>query len=89
MAEEKAEELGEEIGKITHYYSHLGVGIIELSGTLKVGDKIKVKGHTTDIEQIIDSMQIDHKDVAEAKKGDVVGIKVADHVRETDKVYKA
>lgn len=89
MAEEKVEDLGKEIGKITHYYSHLNVGIIDLSDSLKTGDKIKIKGHSTDIEQTVDSMQVDHQDVEEAKKGDVVGIKVSEHVREGDKVYKA
>ena len=82
-------DLGKPIGKITHYYSNIGVGIIELSDSLKVGDKIRIKGHTTDIEETVDSMQIDHKDVEEAKKGDVIGIKVPDHVRETDQVYLA
>jgi len=91
MAEEKAKEegLGKPIGAITHYYGHLGVGIIKLNDTLKTGDKIKIKGHTTDIDQTVDSIQIDHKDVPEAKKGDIVGIKVSDHVREDDQVYKA
>lgn len=90
MAEEKKEEkMGQEIGQMTHYYSKLGVGIIELSDTLKAGDKIKIKGHSTDIEQTVDSIQVDHKDVPEAKKGDVIGIKVNDKIREGDKVYKA
>lgn len=91
MAEEKKveeiEDLGKEIGKITHYYSNLNVGIIELAGELKVGDKIRIKGHSTDIEQDVDSMQINHEDVKEAKKGDVIGFKVSEHVREGDKVY--
>lgn len=77
------------IGKITHYYSKLGVGIIELSGALKVGEKIKIVGHSTDFDQTVDSIQIDHKEVEEAKKGDVVGMKVNDKVREGDEVYKA
>ena len=81
-------DLGKPIGKIEHYYSKLGVGIIKLSNTLKAGEKIKIKGHTTDIEMTADSLQIDHKDVSEAKKGDIIGIKVADKVREDDEVYK-
>lgn len=88
-AEKPAEDLGKEIGKITHFYSHLNVGIITLSAGLKVGDKIKIKGHSTDIEQGVDSMQIDHKDVEEAKSGDVIGIKVSEPVREGDMVYAA
>jgi len=87
--EQTTEDLGKPIGVITHYYGHLSVGIIKLNDTLKTGDKIKIKGHTTDISQNVDSIQIDHKDVPEAKKGDIVGIKVSDHVREDDQVYKA
>jgi len=87
--EKKEEDLGKPIGTITHYYSKIGVGIIELKDAVKVGEKIKIKGHSTDIEQGIDSMQIEHKEVEEAKKGDVIGLKVNDKVREGDKVYKA
>jgi len=79
---------GKPIGSISHFYSKIGVGIIELKDSLNVGDKIKIKGHSSDIEQAIESMQIDHKDVTEAKKGDVIGLKVSDKVREGDKVYK-
>lgn len=79
---------GKLIGAINHYYSKIGVGIIDLKDSLKVGDKIKIKGHSTDIEQDIDSIQIDHAEVPEAKKGDVVGLKVSDKVREGDLVYK-
>lgn len=90
MADEKKEEkMGAEVGKITHFYSKLGVGIVELTDTLKTGDQIKINGHSTDIEQSVDTIQIDHKDVPEANKGDVIGIKVTDKVREGDKVYKA
>lgn len=85
---EKDEKLGKAVGTIEHFYSKLGVGIIKLSDTLKVGDKIKIKGHTTDIEMDVDQIQIDHKDVEEAKKGDVIGVKVGDKVREDDAVYK-
>jgi len=77
------------IGEITHYYSHLGVGIVKLTDALRVGDKIKIQGHTTDISQTVDSIQIDHQDVSEAGKDDVIGIKVADHVREGDQIYLA
>lgn len=85
----KAEEkMGKPVGKIEHYYSKLGVGIVKLNGGLKVGDKIKIKGHTTDIDQTVDSIQINHEDVESAKKGDVIGVKVSDKVREDDKVYK-
>lgn len=76
------------IGKITHFYGRLGVGIIELSDVLKVGDTIRVKGHTSDFTQQISSMQIEHADVSEAKAGDLVGIKVGQKVHEHDFVYK-
>jgi putative protease len=82
MPEEK------EIGKVTHYYGHLSVGIVKLKAALSVGDTIHIKGHTTDITQPVDSIQIEHKDVPSAKKGDVIGLKVKDHVREHDVVCK-
>ncbi len=77
-----------EIGKITHYYGHLNVGIIELSDTLKVGETIHVKGHSEDFNQAVDSLQIEHTSVTEAKSGDSVGIKVAQKVHPGDKVFK-
>jgi putative protease len=78
----------EEIGVITHYYGGLGVAAIKMSKTLNVGDKIKIKGATTEFEQTINSMQVDHKEVKSAKKGDEIGIKVKDRVRKNDKVFK-
>jgi len=78
---------GKCVGAIEHYYSKLGVGIVKLNDKLAVGDKVKIKGHTTDIDQTVDSIQINHEDVQDAKKGDVVGIKVSDKVREEDCVY--
>lgn len=77
-----------EIGKITHYFGHISVGIIELVDALKVGDKIRIKGHTTDLAQDIDSMQIEHATVTEGKVGDSVGIKVSQKVHPGDKVFK-
>ncbi len=77
-----------EIGKVTHYYSHLNVGIIKLSDTVKMGDEIRIKGHTTDVLQRIDSMQVEHQGIDEARAGDVIGILVGDHVRQHDTVYK-
>lgn len=77
-----------EIGKISHYYSKLSVGIIELSDILKVGDNIHIKGHSTDINQSVDSIEVEHQKVNEAKAGESVGIKVIDHVRQNDAVYK-
>ena len=78
-----------ELGKVTHYFSKLGVGAIQITqDSLCVGDTIHVKGHTSDFMQQIDSMQLDGKPVHEATVGQSVGIKMADHVREHDMVYK-
>lgn len=77
------------IGVITHYYGNLGVGIIKIEAEgLKVGDTLHFKGHTSDFQQTVESMQIEHKDMQEAKVGDQVGIKVNEHVREHDQVFK-
>lgn len=75
------------IGKISHYYDNIGVGIIELKGVLKNGDTIHIKGKATDFEETVDSMQIEHEQVDKAKKGDVIGIKVKQKVKEGDEVY--
>lgn len=87
MPEEVIKE-GKLIGKITHYFGNIGVGVVELSGTLKVGDTIRIVGGETDFTQNIDSMEIEHEKVKEAKKGDSVGFKVEQKVREGYKVYK-
>jgi len=77
------------IGEITHFFSNIGVAVVDLFSSLKKGDKIRVVGgQETDFEQEVDSMQIDHKDVKSAKKGDSVGMKVKEKVREGYKVYK-
>ena len=81
----KKEEL---IGKITHSFGKIGVGIVEISKKLNIGDTIHIKGATTDFEQKVDSMQIEHENVDKAKKGDIIGLKVDDKIREEDKVYK-
>lgn len=77
-----------EIGKITHFYNHLNVGIIELSDTLSVGETIHIKGHSDDFSQTVDSIQIEHADVQIAKSGDVIGVRVVGKVHPHDKVYK-
>ena len=77
-----------EIGKISHYYDHLNVGIIELTDVLRVGEAIHIKGHSEDFTQTVDSIQIEHASVLEAKAGDSVGIKVLNKVHPHDKVYK-
>ncbi len=79
----------EAIGTITHYYSHLGVAVAQVNkGTLRTGDSIHIKGHTTDITQAVDSMEFEHQHVEQAGAGQSVGIKVKDHVREHDIVYR-
>ena len=77
-----------EIGKVTDFFAKPVVAGIELSGALKVGDRIHVKGSTTDMEVVVESMQIDRVNITEGKPGDLVGIKVLDRVRPGDKVYK-
>lgn len=89
MADEMPKEkLGKEIGKITHYFTKLGVAIVELSAGLKVGETIHIKGATSDFKQKVDSMQIEHDKIEEAKKGQAIGLKVKEHAREHDVVYK-
>ncbi len=78
----------EVVGMVSDFFAHPVVAGIDLTGTLKAGDKIHILGHTTDLEFIVASMQINNADVAEAKAGDAVGIKVSDRVRIGDKVYK-
>jgi len=76
-----------EIGKVSSYFSNVEVAAIKLSKKLEVGDKVHIKGHTTDFEQGIKSIQIERKDVKKAKKGDHIGIKVSEKVRPNDKVF--
>ncbi|MBN1222674.1 MAG: hypothetical protein JXB23_05465 [Candidatus Aminicenantes bacterium] len=79
----------EEIGKITHYFLKISVGVIELtSGVLQVGDTIHIKGHTTDFYQKVQSMQVEHNSVTSIKTGESAGLKVESPVREHDVVLK-
>lgn len=75
------------IGKITHYYDHIGVAIIKFNKAVKKGEMIAIRGAHTDFTQKIDSMQYDHKDISAAKKGQEVGIKMKEKVHDSDKVY--
>lgn len=77
-----------EIGNVSDFFARPVVAGITLTGTLKVGDKLHIKGHTTDIELIVESMQINNVNVTEGKTGDAIGIKVPDRVRAGDHVYK-
>jgi hypothetical protein len=81
---------GERIGVVTHYYGHLSVAVIKLEPgtTLRVGDNIHVKGHTTDFSQPVESLQVAHAPVNEVGPNDDFGLKVKDHVREHDVVYR-
>ena len=76
------------IGKVSDFFARPVVAAIELTAALEVGDKIHIKGHTTDLELIVDSMQINNVDVKEAKAGDSVGVKVSERARSGDTVYK-
>ena len=78
----------EAIGSVSDFFAHPVVAGIELTGTIKQGDKIHIKGHTTDLEMVVESMQINNVNVTEAKAGDSVGIKVSDRVRRGDVIYK-
>ena len=78
----------EVIGKVSDFFARPVVAGIELTATLKVGDKIHIKGYTTDMELTIDSMQIDNVDVNQAKAGDSVGVKVSERVRRGDTIYR-
>ena len=77
------------VGVVTHYYSHLNVAVVKLDqGSLQVGDPIRIKGHTTDLQQRVESMQIEHQAIQRAEIGQEFGLKVTDHVREHDVVSK-
>jgi len=83
-----SEENVVEIGRITHFFTKISVAVIELTMPLAVGDTIMIKGPTTDFEQPVESMQIEHNNVQRAEAGQSIGLKVAQRVRENDMVYK-
>jgi translation initiation factor IF-2 len=82
MAEE------EEIGRVTDYFAKISVAGIDLTGKLRVGETIRIRGHTTDLELVVESMQVEHDQVEEAGAGDKIGIKVSDRCRNGDHVYR-
>jgi hypothetical protein len=85
----RAPRPGEErVGVVTHYYGHLSVAAVRLEGGLRVGDTIRVLGHTSDFVQRVESIQIAHQSVSEAGAGEEIGLKVTEHAREHDVVYK-
>lgn len=82
MAEKKL------IGEITHYFTRIGVAVVELSDDIKMGDKIRIEGATTAFEQVVDSMEIENEKVETATRGQSIGLKVKERVRPSDGVYK-
>jgi putative protease len=76
------------IGKIAHFYGKISVAVVELTDKLSVGDEISIEGPSTNFTQTVDSMQIEHKNIKDAKKGDSIGLRVINPVRENDSVYK-
>jgi len=83
MPESKAK-----VGEITHFFADINVAVIELTDTLKEGDKIKVEGATTDFEHEVRSMEIEHEQVEKAEAGQSIGLKIPKRAREGDTVYK-
>jgi len=77
-----------EVGRVTHFYPKISVAIVELKASLSIGDKILIKGATTNFEQTVESMQIEHKNIERAEAGQIIGLKVKERVRENDKVYR-
>jgi len=77
-----------EVGHVTHFFTKISVAVVELSATLAVGDTILIKGPTTDFEQFVGSMQIEHENIERAEAGQSIGLKVEERVREEDIVYK-
>jgi len=76
------------VGRVEHFYSKASVAVVELLAPLKKGDKILIRGSTTDISQVVESMEAEHKQLGEARAGERIGLKVAGRVRENDIVYK-
>jgi putative protease len=76
------------VGTVTHYFGHLSVAAVSLTAPLRIGDEVHIQGHTTNLSQRIESMEVDHQPVTEAKPGDDVAIKVVDHVREHDSIFR-
>ena len=83
-----SEENVVEVGHILHFFSKINVAVLELTAPLAVGDRILVKGPSTDFDQIVESMQIEHKNIQKAETGQSVGLKTAQRARERDVVYK-
>jgi len=78
---------GKKVGEVTHFYNNIGVGIIKLSAPIKLGDSLRFQGSSTEFDQQITEIQFDHKPIEAGKKGQEVGIKLAERVREGDEVF--
>jgi len=77
-----------EIGRVDEYFAHIGVAGIALTEALRIGDTIRIRGHTTDLEEVVESIQIEHQSVPEARADDRIGVKVRDRCRPGDHVYR-
>ena len=83
-----SEENVVQVGRITHFFTKIGVAVVELRAPLVVGERILVKGPSTDFEQVVESMQIEHENIPRAEAGQSIGLKTTEHAREKDIVYK-
>jgi putative protease len=81
-------EPADAVGRVTHYYGHLSVAAVSLDQPLAVGDRIHIRGHTTDLVQDVGSLEVEHRSIEQANPGDDVALKVTDHVREHDLIYR-
>jgi putative protease len=88
MPNKTPSEEGKLIGEVTHYFGKIGVAVIKITDDLKTGEEIRIAGGEIDFNQIVESMEADHKEIEQAKSGDSVGLKVKEKVREGYKVYK-
>ena len=78
----------EKVGIVTHYFGHIQVAAVKLEKPLKVGDKIRVKGHTSDFTQTVDSLQLEHQDVDAGSPGEEVALRVVEHARQHDEIFR-
>jgi translation elongation factor EF-1alpha len=88
VSDGRAETMEQHIGRITHYFKHISVAVLEVSAGLKVGDEVHIQGHRTDFTQPVQSMEIEHQQVQSVGPGADIALKVIDHVRKGDLVYK-
>ena len=82
------QDLTEAIGTITHYFGHISVAAVSLTGELRIGDRIRISGHSTELDQVVESMEVEHTKVERAGPGDDVALMVSGRVREHDRVFR-